>query len=258
MCILFIALGQHPDHPLVIAANRDEFHARPSRAMHWWPDRPGIFAGRDLTAGGTWLGVNRRGCFAAVTNFRTAAARQPGARSRGELVANFLAGDGDTGAYGDFLSRHHQEFSPFNLVFGDQDQLCTWGHHSPQLRPLAPGFHSVSNGPVDTVWPKMSRGVAELSRHVRVDSELDAEALLPIMLDRSPAPDDELPDTGLDREREKWLSPIYILGPEYGTRTTSILLFRRDAMIISEYDHGSDEPTLSGREHHLDIDSGAE
>ena len=109
---------------------------------------------------------------------------------------------------------------------------------------------------MDTVWPKMSRGVAELSMHVRVDRELDAANLLPIMLDRAPAPDDELPRTGLQLDQERWLSPIYILGPQYGTRTTSILLFQRDGVSIDEYGHTPEQPSRSGKHHQIDFAAG--
>lgn len=258
MCILFIALDKHPDYPLVIAANRDEYHARPSRSMHWWEDKPEIFAGRDLTAGGTWLGVNAAGAFAAVTNFRSGEDRQGGARSRGELVAGFLQDGTDPESYGDFLQRHHHEFSPFNLVFGNQSKLFTWGHDLPRVRALSPGFHSVSNGPMDTVWPKMSRGVKELSMHIRVDRQLEGNSLLPIMLDRSPAPDVELPQTGLGRDKERWLSPIYIQGPQYGTRTTSILLFQRDGIDINEYEHSPVAPSLKGNHHRIEFAAGGQ
>ncbi len=253
MCILFIALDKHPDYPLIIAANRDEEHARPSRSMHWWEDRTGVFAGRDLTAGGTWLGVNATGAFAAVTNFRTGEDKQYGTRSRGELVAGFLQDCADPESYEGFLQQHHQEFSPFNLVFGDQNNLFTWGYDMPRLQSLSPGFHSVSNGPMDTLWPKMSRGVKELSIQVRTGRPLQGSSLLPIMLDRSPAPDDELPQTGLKKGKERWLSPIYILGPEYGTRTTSILRFQREGVDINEYEHDPTGPSLTGTHHRIEF-----
>ena len=244
MCILFIALNQHPRYPLVIAANRDEYHARPSLSMHWWEDRPRIFAGRDCTAGGTWLGINRDGAFAAVTNFRTGESPRGDARSRGELAVRFLESSGDPADFHGFLRRHHHEYNPFNLVFGDRWGLCAWGYDDPGSRPLDSGFHSVSNGPMDTVWPKMSRGVTGLARHIRDDPDIGPETLLPLMLDTTPAPDTEVPG-GPDLEEERLLSPIYIRGKEYGTRTTTILLFREDGIDIAEYGHEPGQPATS-------------
>jgi uncharacterized protein with NRDE domain len=246
MCILFIAIGQHPDHPLVVAANRDEYYRRPSREMHWWSDKPDLLAGRDLLAGGTWLGLHRSGAFAAVTNFRVPGENRRDARSRGELVVRFLDSGGDVESFQRFLEREHADFNPFNLVFGSATGVFSWGYEDPAARPLSRGFHSVSNGPMDRPWPKMSRGVGELARHVRGDSELSADVLLPVMLDSTPAPDAELPETGYGLQRERMLSPIFIRGVDYGTRTTSILLFGPQAVEVVEYPHGDSRATTSG------------
>ena len=245
MCILFIAVDQHPEYPLVIAANRDEYYRRPSREMHWWRDRPGVLAGRDLLAGGTWLGMHRGGAFAAVTNFRRPMACPEGMRSRGELVARFLDGQGNVASFASFLNREHNQYNPFNLVFGHPSGLLTWGHDDPVARPLSSGFHSVSNGPMDHLWPKMSRGVSELSRLIGSDDVLTADALLPIMLDQTQVPDGELPDTGFDLARERALSPIFVRGTDYGTRTTTILLFGQGAVDITEYRHDGRTSGLS-------------
>ncbi len=253
MCILFLAIRRHRDYPLVIAANRDEYHDRPSRGMHWWEDEPDILAGRDLTAGGTWLGVHRNGAFAAVTNFRGVGGQRADARSRGELVSRFLASGGIVEDYHRFLARDHWKYNPFNLVYGNRDGLFTWGHDDPEARPLGDGFHSVSNGPMDQPWPKMSRGVAELSRHVRGDETLLAESLLPVMLDAAPAPDSELPDTGYGLERERLLSPIFIRGDTYGTRATTILLYRRERVEIVEYAHGRRDALTEGNRFELTL-----
>ncbi len=91
MCILFLAINQHPAHPLIVAANRDEMFNRPCEPMHYWPDYPDGLAGRDSLKGGSWLGVNRSGKFSAVTNFRTGTAVRENAESRGELVQQYLA-----------------------------------------------------------------------------------------------------------------------------------------------------------------------
>ncbi|MDE0094990.1 MAG: NRDE family protein [Gammaproteobacteria bacterium] len=251
MCILFVALNQHPRYPLIIAANRDEYHARPSLSMHWWEDRPRIFAGRDLSAGGTWLGINRDGAFAAVTNFRTGEDHRADGRSRGELAVRYLESSGTPADFHGFLRQHHHEYNPFNLVYGDRRGLHTWGYDNPGARALDSGFHSVSNGPMDTIWPKMSRGVTGLARQIRDHPDIGPETLLPLMLDTTPAPDGDLPGGGPDLERERQLSPIYIRGEEYGTRTTTILLFREDGIGISEYEHGPERPATSANRFHV-------
>lgn len=237
MCILFAALNRHPRYPLVIAANRDEYHARPSLSMHWWEDRPQIFAGRDCSAGGTWLGISRSGEFAAVTNFRSGEGHRADLRSRGELAVRYLEMSGNPAEFHDFLRSHHHEYNPFNLVYGDRYGLFAWGYDIPAARPLGTGFHSVSNGSMDQVWPKMSRGVTELARQIRSDPDLGPESLLPLMLDTTPAPDAELAGIGPDIEKERRLSPIFIRGAEYGTRTTTILLFGENGIRVAEYEH---------------------
>ncbi len=249
MCILFIARHQHPHYPLIIAANRDEYHARPSRPMHWWEDPPHLFAGRDLTAGGSWLGINTTGRFSAVTNLRSSTTQRPNARSRGELVVNSLTLAWDASHFHNFLQTHQQAYNPFNLVYGDEKNLLVWGYGDKAPRPLESGFHSISNSPLETVWPKMSRGVQEMSRYIQTNPTLETEALLPMMLDTTPTPDAQLPDSGLDQERERQLSPIFIQGAEYGTRTTTILLFRPNAVQVAEYLHGSKSPCLSARQY---------
>ncbi len=254
MCILFIAIRQHPRYPLIIAANRDEFHARPSAPMHYWHDQPGILAGRDRRAGGTWFGVNARGRIAAVTNHRAAAtglttaasgglAGEP-ARSRGELVARFLRNSEPTENYAEFLRDDHGAFSPFNLVYGAPGHLYCFSSADPFSRPLARGFHSISNGAPDDPWPKMSRGVALLKAKIAAapGEDLESEDLSEVMKDQTPADGGLLPDTGLgfDREREKHLSSIFITGDDYGTRTTTLLLGTGEGFDLYEYNFSPD------------------
>ncbi len=247
MCILFIACKQHPEYPLIITANRDEYHARPSRAMHWWEDQPHVFAGRDLAAGGTWLGINTAGKFAAVTNLRSPGDHRPDARSRGELVVHCLQPGRRPEAIIHFLQSYQQEYNPFNLVFGDQSGLTAWGYgdHAPHV--LNVGFHSISNGPLGTIWPKMSRGVMAMSRYIGMSSAIEPEALLPMMLDTTPTPDRELPQSGLAMEKERQLSAVYVQGKEYGTRTTAILRFSKQDIQVAEFQHTPETPLESSQ-----------
>ncbi len=258
MCILFIAVDEHPRYPLIIAANRDEYHARPSEPMRHWPEQPGTLAGRDRRAGGTWFGVNERGRVAAVTNHRAAglaaANQQQPNQSRGELVARFLR-DPETeciAGYGEFLRRRHHDFNPFNLIYGEAGRLHCFSSVGPLSRSLGSGFHSLSNGAPDDPWPKMSRGVSLLKARVGIASRGEisgeelAEQLAEVMTDQTTADDHLLPRTGIPPDREKHLSSIFITGEDYGTRTTTLLLGDGSGFDLYEHNYRADG-TESGR-----------
>ena len=193
--------------------------------MHYWPDHPNILAGRDEQAGGTWLGVGRDGRFCAVTNLRTGTPLNPTARTRGELIPNFLDSAPDSRAFSRFLAADYDKYNPFNLVFGDRSRLEVFSSADGRCRSLAPGIHSVSNGLVDEAWPLFGSWVARLSSLVAYNAYMDIDRINNIMHDETRAEDHLLPDTGLNHDTERQLSSIFIRGAEYGTRTTSILLF---------------------------------
>ena len=243
MCILFIAIAQHSDYPLIVAANRDEYYARPSAQMHFWPDHPGILAGRDELAGGTWLGVNRKGQFAAVTNFRDRLHRKKDARSRGELVTRFLTGEDrqqHMQRFHQFLDAEHGHYNPFNFLYGDTRSVWAWGHVDNTPTQLTPGFHSVSNGPIDQSWPKMSRGVEKLTQYIKQSDRIDSDKLLDIMRDTTQADTAVLPDTGIGSVRERQLSSIFVRSSDYGTRTTTLLRFSHSQIEITECNYSSE------------------
>jgi len=244
MCILFIAFCRHPQYPLIIAANRDERHARPSAPMHFWRDCPGILAGRDNIAGGAWFGVNARGRIAAVTNHRGARDDSADARSRGELVARFLAGGDTRAGFETFLRREHRHYNPFHLIYGGADGLHCFSGASARMQPLAQGFHSIGNGALDDAWPKMSRGVALLRRHI-ADDNLAADALARVMQDQTQS--DDAP------AGEKHLSSIFISGARFGTRATTLLLGARDAFDLCEYTYAPNGIENGRRHFALDI-----
>jgi len=245
MCILFIAIEQHPDFPLIITANRDEYHGRASQSLHQWQDHDGIVAGRDLQAGGTWLGVNQAGEFAAITNFRTAKAPNPAAVSRGELVVKALSSKSSDPAtekrrFDQELDLNHHRYNPFNLVYGDIKGLQAWDYQAGARRPLSKGFHSVSNGPIDDLWPKMANGVSEVGALISRQSDLDPSMLMKMMRDETQAPENQLPNTGIAPEQEQLLSSIFIKGENYGTRTTTVLLFERNKLNMIETNFNAD------------------
>ncbi|AQS40602.1 hypothetical protein Sps_05539 [Shewanella psychrophila] len=222
MCILFIALNKHPKYPLIVCANRDEFHHRPTEQAHFWQPNNEILAGKDLEAGGTWLGINRRGGFAALTNLRDPLRQQSEMRSRGELVLKSL--EAHSQITPDWLKEHGSHYNPFNLIYGDVSKLYCFNSIANSLTRLDSGFHSISNGALDDIWPKMSRGTQALQASISSCEEPDIDTLLTIMKDETRAEDTELPQTGIGLEWERLLSSIYIKHEEYGTRSTSIML----------------------------------
>lgn len=222
MCLILFAYRQHPDYPLVVIANRDEYYARPTRAAHWWDDRP-IFAGRDLEAGGTWLGTNRHGAFAAVTNVREPGGMKAGKRSRGELPAAYLGGSLSAADYLGELQDRDREYAGFNLLLGDTDALWFYSNRDHGIRRIEAGVYGVSNGAFDEPWPKLSSGRDELA--FLLGNPFDEDDLLEILTDHQVAQDHELPDTGVGLEFERLLSSRFIRSPGYGTRACTVLTF---------------------------------
>ncbi|MCB9732314.1 MAG: NRDE family protein [Deltaproteobacteria bacterium] len=236
MCLIALAVASHPDYPLVVAANRDEHHARPAAAAAPWPEDPAVIGGRDLEAGGAWLGVRRDGRFGAVTNVRRPDALRPGARSRGHLVRDWLLGDDDGDDPAAFLApvrARRGEYAPFNLVLGGPRALWVYASEDDALTRVAPGVHALSNARLDTPWPKVRRATAGLAAALGGEDP-DRDALRAVLADRGLAPDDELPDTGVGLALERVLSPPFIVGERYGTRASTLVLFGADGRIAFE------------------------
>lgn len=229
MCLILIAYGAHPDYPLVIAANRDEYYQRPTARAAYWPDHSHILGGRDLECMGTWLGVTRGGRFAALTNFRDPRERKTDAPSRGHLVGDFLLSDLDPRAYLDGIKLAAPRYNGFNLLAGDTDGVFCISSRDSTVQELSPGIHGLSNHLLNTPWPKVVRGKQRLQQALARGP--DAEALLELLHDREPAPESELPDTGIGAELERVLSPALIVSPQYGTRSSTALLFGADGSV---------------------------
>jgi uncharacterized protein with NRDE domain len=227
MCLIYLAHRVHPRYPLVVAANRDELHARPSSPAHWWQDVPGLLAGRDLQAGGTWMGVTRGGRFAAVTNFREPGARDANARSRGELVSGFLEGTDDALSFLAQVSRAGQRYNGFSLLAYDGQVLGSYSNRGGEPEVVNPGVHGLSNHLLDSPWPKVEQGLAELQR-LMAGGQIEHEDLLQLMDRRESAPDHALPDSGIGLARERLLSPRFILDDHYGTRCTTVAVWSAD------------------------------
>lgn len=223
MCLILVAWQQHPEYPLVVAANRDEFFSRPTAAAAPWPDHPDIHGGRDLEAGGTWLAYSSRGRFAAVTNVREPGKPQ-GERSRGDLTRDFLVGD----ASAEEFSRQIQgeRHAGFNLLLGDGNALCYVSNRCAPERTLAPGIYGVSNHLLDTPWPKLS---ASKQRFAAALTTLpDESAFFSLLADDEIVPDDALPATGVPLPWERLLSAVFVRSPDYGTRASTLLLVAAD------------------------------
>jgi uncharacterized protein with NRDE domain len=224
MCLVVFGLGERPDLPLVIAANRDEFLRRPTARAAFWGDEPGLLAGRDLEAGGTWLGITRTGRVAFLTNHRDPPAHREGAPSRGALVAEFLGGK-ETPE--DFLRMKEKEaplYNGFHLVAGDLAGLWYYTNTGGAPRLLAPGIHGLSNGPLDDPWPKTRRSVERFTRALEGPGLPAPEPFLSLLSDRTRAADSELPATGVPLPWERLLSAVFIEGESYGTRSSTVLL----------------------------------
>lgn len=219
MCLLLLALDVVVGRPVLLLGNRDEFHGRASAAAAPWPDQPGVFGGRDLEAGGSWLALHESGRFAAVTNIRLLNA-QRGPRSRGDLVRDFVAGRMSAAEQMQRLQQQIDDYAPFNLVLVDADQA--WCLESPTRRAqkLDPGVHLVSNGPLDAPWPKMQRLRQRFAETVQAGG--GEEDLLDLLADTQQPDDATLPDTGMGLERERFLAPIFIRGDAYGTRASTL------------------------------------
>ena len=224
MCLILFAHRVSDSHPLVIAANRDEFHARPTAAAHRWPDQPGLLAGRDLQAGGTWMGLHSNGRFAAITNFRDPARTLAAPRSRGELTTRFLLGDSSAETYLAELAASAGDYAGFSLLLGESDQLWYFSNSgtappaSPRL--LRPGIYGLSNALLDTPWPKVERGRQALSR-VLEDDAPEHDRLATVVSDRQLASREQLELQGLSGEMDQMLSAQFIVNPTYGTRATT-------------------------------------
>jgi len=234
MCILFFALKQHPKYPVIICANRDEFHQRPTKAMHWWPKSSTfsqVLAGKDLQANGTWLGLTTQGKFSALTNFRQPQHLDKTKQSRGDLVLHALAKTDDQIAC--YLQRNWARYHGFNLVFGSLNKLSCFDSAAKKVQPLTAGFHSICNGGLDDIWPKMALGEAKLRAAIinANDDHIDIDALFELMKNTQQAQPKLLPNTGIAEHLELLLSSIFIVSPEYGTRTTTIITQDTEGLI---------------------------
>ena len=244
MCLILVAWRVHSQFPCVVAANRDEFFGRPTAEADWWPGRAGILAGRDLQAGGTWLGVTRGGRFAALTNFRDPVAVVTAAPSRGALVTGFLEADWPTGAGLGEVARRGAGCNPFNILCSDGAELGVYESTTGSTRILGPGLYALSNHLLDTPWPKVTQAKSRLAE--ALNDLPKAAAMLDLLRDAEPATDEDLPRTGVSLEMERMLSSAFIHGESYGTRCSTIMTTDAEGTIAFSEWTWDEEGALAG------------
>ncbi|OIR03056.1 hypothetical protein GALL_148340 [mine drainage metagenome] len=230
MCLILLAWRAHPEYPLVVAANRDEFFERPTAPAQFWVDAPDILGGRDLSAGGTWMGITRDGRFAALTNYREPGRQKADAPSRGQLVGDFLAGSMAAPDYLAALQPEAAVYNGFNLICGTMAHgLWHFSNRGSQIHALTPGIYGLSNHLLDTPWPKVARGKSDLALAL---AALPAdEPLLELLRDENIHEDGCLPRTGVSLEWERILSAAFVRAPNYGTRCSTVVLFDKAGVI---------------------------
>jgi len=231
MCLILFAHRAVHGYALVLAANRDEFFARPTESAHYWTDAPTVLAGRDLEKSGTWMGVTRDGRWAAVTNFRDGTRPEAGTRSRGELVARYLLERSSAATYAAAVANEGAQYHGFNLLVGDTQGVHYVSNRGARPQILQPGIYGLSNHLLDTPWPKVERGKRELEALLEGNPGDPAEPLLALLADRRTAAEEALPETGVSRDWEKLLSASFICAPGYGTRASSVLLIGQDGEV---------------------------
>ncbi|MEM9171072.1 MAG: NRDE family protein [Pseudomonadota bacterium] len=222
MCLVSIAWQQHPDLALLIAANRDERFDRPSDPLGWWHADPDILGGRDREAGGAWLALHRCGRFGVVTNFREMPGKGDKPRSRGDLVTDWLTGDMSTDDYAEAVLTRGADYAGFNLLYGDPTTLAYVSNRTDQHGPLAPGTYALSNGLLDSAWPKVDAARRAMAQAAAAGRR-DPYAFMPFLTDTTQAPDNQLPVEDIDIERRRALSAPFILDHRYGTRCSTVV-----------------------------------
>lgn len=224
MCLALFAYHTHPRYRLILAANRDEFYHRPTAAAAFWADDPDVLAGRDLEKGGTWLGITQNGRIAVITNYREGGANRADARSRGLLVSGFLQGNERPAEFLEKLKPEDGAYNGYNLIVGTCNELHYHSNRTGEIRRLHDGVYGLSNHLLDTPWPKVKRSKETLFGLLDQDGQALIDGLFDMLADHSRPEDGQLPDTGSGMEWERLLSAAFIASPDYGTRSSTVVL----------------------------------
>ncbi|HKK45681.1 MAG TPA: NRDE family protein [Balneolaceae bacterium] len=230
MCLIVFSYKQHPDYDLVFAANRDENHNRPTRPAQFWDDHPDLLAGKDLKAGGTWMGITKEGAFSALTNYRDPSIQKENPPSRGHLVLDYLIESRSPASYLQQVDKKADRYMGFNLLTGSPNQLGYYSNQERTIKILEPGLYGLSNHLLDTPWPKVNNAKTQLDTIIK-DKNTSEEALFSLLADEQKANDNQLPNTGIPKEIEKKVSSIFIKSDGYGTRCSTILLIGKGGQV---------------------------
>lgn len=221
MCTLFIAIDSHPDYPLIIAGNRDEFYRRPTAPLQDWGQ---IVGGRDLQQGGHWLAVDKQGRWAALTNYRDPANKVDTPHTRGDLVKNYLQQSLNIEEYVAGVQSGGRQYEGFNLLLGDsRGRTAHYSNVTNQLVFLSAGIYGLSNAVLDTPWPKVVNGKAAFKELLKKNKVLEPADVFTLLSNKDQAQKRELPDTGVPLLMEQLLSSLFIHSPVYGTRSSALL-----------------------------------
>ena len=231
MCLILLAYKQHPDYPVILAANRDELFTRPTAKADFWDEYPAILAGRDLRQNGTWLGVDRRGRLAAVTNYRQPPLAKKDLVSRGLLVRDFLLANDSADHYVSSIKDKLDRYDGFNLFVGDLGGISVLSSHQKKTYRLEAGVHGISNGELDAAWPKVVKGKQALSAELDTGKAVDPENLLRFLTDSAIPDDNALPQTGVGLNLERRLAPVFVSGDDYGTRSSTVLIIDKKGLL---------------------------
>lgn len=244
MCILSFSYKTHPDYPLIIAANRDEFYIRPTESAHIWEDAPHILAGRDAERGGTWLGVSSKGRMVAITNYRDPQLADSGVYSRGQIATDFL----QTEVMGAFFAKDLQEkrdlYGPFNVLLYDGDKCIHYNNITDEITEVPPGIHCMSNATLNTPWPKVEVLKDALQKTLEKPDFSDEE-LFSILSDQTRAADELLPSTGVPLELEQKLSSVFIEFEGYGTRSSTVIRLNDGSWDFTERTYENGQPVTT-------------
>ncbi len=254
MCLILFAKNAHPDYPLVLAANRDEFFNRNALPAHFWNEVPELLAGKDLSAAGTWLGLHQNGKFSALTNYRDFSNIKQNAPTRGFLALDFLIGQLNAPDYITQVNQRASLYNGFNLLLGQLPDLYYYSNIDRKYEPVPNGVHGLSNALLNTPWPKVEKGKMELGALVANGTDLTAAALFELLSDKEQFADNLLPSTGIGLEKERLLSSKYIRFGGYGTRcSTAILVKRNGEVLFSEKTYSEDEKKVHIEEFNFSI-----
>ncbi|GAB4454731.1 MAG: NRDE family protein [Bacteroidia bacterium] len=231
MCLIVISLNNHPIYQLVLVANRDEFYERPTKTANFWEEHPNLLAGKDILAGGTWLGLTTEGKFSALTNYRDVTNLKKNAPSRGNLVLNYLVNKYNPKEYINTFKENEDLYNGFNLLIGNLNELYYYSNISKEFLKINNGIHGLSNAFLNTSWQKVQKGKEKLTNILK-NSKISPDSLFEMMYDKEIASDDLLPNTGVGLEWERKLSSMFIQSPKYGTRCTTIILLDKNNNLL--------------------------